>query len=108
MVKDSYLDGCMPGALYIVGCHEVRICLKGDHAWALQCCNIAPSLTLIVLQDRRVVMKDAHQYIAALRARDNGPEAKVIVFPEDTHALDKPQTEYEQWVNTAWWVKRHI
>jgi hypothetical protein len=25
-----------------------------------------------------------------------------------SHALDKPQTEYEQWVNVAWWLKRFI
>ena len=25
-----------------------------------------------------------------------------------SHALDKPQTEYEQWLNVAWWLKRFI
>lgn len=51
---------------------------------------------------------DALQYIAALKARANAPEVKTFVFPEDTHALDKPQTEFEQWINAAHWMKRYV
>lgn len=26
---------------------------------------------------------------------------------KDTHGLDKPQTEFEQWINVMWWLKQH-
>lgn len=57
---------------------------------------------------RRVPLVDAQQYVKALRAREGAPEARIWVFPEDNHALDKPQADYETWLNVAWWLKRHM
>ena len=34
-------------------------------------------------------------------------QLRVLTFSEDSHALDKPQTEFEQWLNVAWWLKLH-
>lgn len=56
-------------------------------------------------RDRRVPLDDGRRYIDAVRA--NGVPVRVLVFPNDTHALDRVQTEFEQWVNLAWWLKRH-
>lgn len=55
---------------------------------------------------RRVPKVDAERYVAALKARGNAPEAVVYVFPEDTHALDKPRTEFEQWITVAAWLQK--
>jgi acylaminoacyl-peptidase len=56
-------------------------------------------------KDRRVPLDDGRRYAEAARAA--GVETRTLVFPNDTHALDKPQTEFEQWLNLAWWLKRH-
>ncbi|GAX72583.1 hypothetical protein CEUSTIGMA_g39.t1 [Chlamydomonas eustigma] len=72
----------------------------------------APMLFMLGAKDRRVPLADGLQYISALRARaaaDPSLQApRVITFPEDTHSLEKPQTEFEQWLNTAWWLKTYV
>ncbi|GBG58646.1 hypothetical protein CBR_g47 [Chara braunii] len=65
-----------------------------------------PTLFLLGKEDRRVPMSNALQYVHALRSR--GLEARVVVFPEDNHALDKPQTEFETWVTVASWLRQHL
>ena len=54
----------------------------------------------------RVPLVDAKRYVAALRARKGAPPARIFVFNEDTHALDRPQTEFEQWLTTICVLKR--
>ncbi len=50
-------------------------------------------------KDRRVPLADGQQYASALRAQ--GTPVRTLVFPEDSHALDKPQTDFEQWLTVA-------
>jgi acylaminoacyl-peptidase len=65
----------------------------------------APMAFMLGSKDRRVPLDDGKRYATALASR--GIETRVLVFPEDTHALDKPQTDFEQWLNLAWWLRRH-
>ena len=65
-----------------------------------------PMLFMLGSKDRRVPDPDGKRYVDALRSK--GVPVRVLVFPEDTHALDKPQTEFEQWVNMAWWLKQYV
>ncbi|GLC61140.1 hypothetical protein PLESTB_001722500 [Pleodorina starrii] len=75
---------------------------------------VAPVFMMLGARDRRVPPLDGLQYLAALRGRDARtaaggppPPTRLIVFPEDAHGLDKPQTEFEQWINVVWWLKTY-
>ncbi|GIL58036.1 hypothetical protein Vafri_13236 [Volvox africanus] len=72
----------------------------------------APVFLMLGSRDRRVPPLDGLQYLSALRGRDAAawgppPPSRLIIFPEDGHGLDKPQTEFEQWINVMWWLKTY-
>ncbi len=66
----------------------------------------APLAFMLGAKDRRVPLEDGRRYIDAVKAM--GVPTRVLTFPNDTHALDKPQTEFEQWLNLAWWLRRYM
>ncbi|GBF91528.1 hypothetical protein Rsub_04268 [Raphidocelis subcapitata] len=66
----------------------------------------APLAFMLGAKDRRIPLEDGRRYIDAVRAA--GVPTRVLCFPNDGHAIDKPQSDYEQWVNLAWWLKRYM
>ncbi len=68
----------------------------------------APILMMLGAVDRRVPFDDGKRYLERLKRRENGPETRLTVFPQDAHGLDKPQTEFEQWVTALWWLDTHV
>ena len=68
----------------------------------------APVLMMLGACDRRVPMDDGKMYLKMLKRREDAPETRLMVFPQDSHALDKPQTEFEQWLTAVWWLKKHV
>ncbi|KAG1675395.1 hypothetical protein FOA52_012314 [Chlamydomonas sp. UWO 241] len=68
----------------------------------------APMFFMLGAKDRRVPPPDGLQYLAALRGSGvvTAPP-RVVTFPDDGHGLDKPQTEFEQWLSALWWLRTH-
>ncbi|GJP44976.1 hypothetical protein CLOM_g4369 [Closterium sp. NIES-68] len=65
-----------------------------------------PTLFIIGGKDLRVPSSNGLQLVHALRSQ--GLEARVLMMPEDVHAIDKPQSEFEQWLTVASWLKQHL
>lgn len=64
-----------------------------------------PTIFLIGAQDLRVPSSNGLQYANALK--EKGVEVKIILFPEDIHAIDKPQSDFESFLNIGVWFKKY-
>ncbi|KFK39589.1 hypothetical protein AALP_AA3G264000 [Arabis alpina] len=64
-----------------------------------------PTLFLLGAKDLRVPMSNGLQYARALK--EKGVEVKVLVFPNDSHPLDRPQTTFESFLNIGCWFKKY-
>ncbi|XP_057818724.2 acylamino-acid-releasing enzyme 1 isoform X1 [Cryptomeria japonica] len=63
-----------------------------------------PVLFLLGAKDLRVPVSNGLQYARALK--ENGVEVKVIIFPNDVHVIDRPQSDFESFLNIGVWFKR--
>lgn len=63
-----------------------------------------PTLFLLGAQDLRVPIPDGLQYARALK--EKGVEVKIIMFPNDVHALQRPQSDFECFLNIGVWFKK--
>lgn len=67
---------------------------------------VAPTLVALGAKDRRVPQSQGLEWHHALRSK--GVETKLVVYPEDVHAIDKPASEADQWLNIVGWLKKHL
>ena len=66
----------------------------------------APTLLALGEKDKRVPCSQGLEYFHALRSR--GVPAKLLMYPEDSHPIDKPASEADFWVHAAQWINQHI
>ncbi|XP_023642014.1 acylamino-acid-releasing enzyme isoform X1 [Capsella rubella] len=64
-----------------------------------------PTLFLLGTKDLRVPVSNGLQYVRALK--EKGVQIKVLVFPNDNHPLDRPQTNFESFLNIGCWFKKY-
>lgn len=67
---------------------------------------VAPTLVALGAKDRRVPQSQGLEWYHALKSK--GVETKLLIYPEDVHAIDKPASEADQWLNIAGWLKKHF
>ncbi len=79
--------------------------------------HATPVLLMLGLKDRRVPPSQGLAWWHALRAVgwEHGgagavpdTHARLLLYPEDTHALDAPATEADAWVQIAQWLAVHL
>ncbi|GJM84546.1 hypothetical protein PR202_ga00227 [Eleusine coracana subsp. coracana] len=66
----------------------------------------APLLMLLGGSDLRVPASNGLQYARALRER--GGKVKIMMFPEDIHEINLPQSDFESFLNIGVWFKMHM
>ncbi|GAV69585.1 Peptidase_S9 domain-containing protein [Cephalotus follicularis] len=64
-----------------------------------------PTLFLLGAQDLRVPVSNGLQYARALK--EKGVEVKIILFPNDIHSIDRPQSDFESFLNIGVWFKKY-
>ncbi|XVF38328.1 hypothetical protein REPUB_Repub20aG0092000 [Reevesia pubescens] len=65
----------------------------------------APTIFLLGAQDLRVPVSNGLQYARGLKER--GVETKVIMFPNDIHGIERPQSDFESFLNIGVWFKKY-
>lgn len=66
----------------------------------------APTLVALGAKDRRVPQSQGLEWYRALRSQ--GVEARLLIYPDDVHAIDQPASEADQWLNIIAWFNTHL
>ncbi|KAB5545061.1 hypothetical protein DKX38_013173 [Salix brachista] len=64
-----------------------------------------PTIFLIGAKDLRVPLSNGLQYARALK--EKGVEVKILMFPNDVHGIDRPQSDYESYLSIAVWFNKY-
>ncbi|KAI6694193.1 hypothetical protein NL676_021903 [Syzygium grande] len=64
-----------------------------------------PTIFLLGAKDLRVPVSNGLQYARALK--EKGVDCKLIVFPHDVHSIDRPQSDFESFLNIGVWFKKY-
>lgn len=67
---------------------------------------VAPTLICLGAKDRRVPHSQGIEFFHLLRSR--GITTKLVSFPEDEHAIDKPMSEGNHWFSIVCWIDQHM
>ncbi|KAG6574947.1 Acylamino-acid-releasing enzyme, partial [Cucurbita argyrosperma subsp. sororia] len=65
-----------------------------------------PTIFLLGAKDLRVPFSNGLQFARALK--EKGVDTKVIVFPDDKHPIDRPQSDFESFLNICVWFKKYL
>ena len=65
-----------------------------------------PLLMCLGLMDLRVPKSQGVEYYHMLKAQ--GCVTRMVHFPQDTHAIDRPMSEASHWVIIADWINEHM
>lgn len=66
----------------------------------------APTLIALGKRDRRVPFSQGWEYHHALKAR--GVPTKLLIYEQDVHAIDRPVSEADHWLQIAGWLEAHL
>jgi len=66
----------------------------------------APTLVALGMSDQRVPPSQGLEFYHAIRAR--GVKTKLLTYDDDDHAIDKPKSEADHWINIKRWFDEHL
>jgi len=66
----------------------------------------APTLIAVGQSDKRVPPSQGIEYYHALRSK--GIDAKLLLYEDDDHAIDRVQSEADHWINTKQWFDKYL
>jgi len=65
-----------------------------------------PTLVALGARDLRVPPSQGVEWHYALKAR--GVPTRLLIYPDDSHPIDRPASEADHWCNVVLWINAHL